>query len=307
MYFFVCSGLQYGGSTLEQSSDISISKLLKIKINIMKGSCISNPNQGNAVNFNLHRGLVFGRLYVAYKDKVGKVWNLGFYPAEVSTLDPEGFFLAIPMTEELRSLILGNWTKGSFNVAVQEGDIFAGSMNGTTPQSLAVVDIPINSRVIDPKPKIPNDNDIKIEETILEEIAAMDFEPIKAEEDIKRQLDLFLKLFRSNKLEDSALTLRNLVMNTLIPLDKSKPEGQQRPLKESLYKTKLDLYDDEERKRIEDLIKKSVQEILEINLSVLHKYIKDSKIIEIPDPDIILYIYKNIVNILEFLEVVEIS
>ncbi|MEM3489137.1 MAG: hypothetical protein QXO75_05725 [Nitrososphaerota archaeon] len=306
MYYETCARLLYKGAELKASSYFSTSQFLRIQVDIDKRSCSSAPGlhpQTNSIPLN--NGLAFGSLEVKYKGKDGKMLELGKLQIYINNPNLNGFYFDIPVGKNLKTLLLNNWTKGSFYFNVSAGGVWIWNLNLNPPFNSRLTRVEEAAPVLHPKPKNEFDTEIKIEEDILEKIAELDFEPLHAEEEIGEQLARFNKSFRTNKLEESVVILRNLIMNTLTKIDESKPTGKQRVLKESVIERKLSIYEGHEKEIIKEIIEDYIAKNLDVSLTILHKYVKDSKIIDTPDSSTIWYVYKNVLNALVFLGVIE--
>ncbi len=315
----IYKSVYYGGSEVIESSELlSLNRtLLKIKLRIseystlnLNGTYIPTPSDSAFLAKDI--SLLSSVVNVTYTDKNNKITNLGEFKIEfpsyefVRLSDNKGeifLYFYLPITKQFFEMLRINWTKGKMNINIKKSFGFLPD-NNNLMNSIILKGEGMN--ICYKKPNGDIVTDFPLEEDTLEKLASL--YPLKPSLDgvFQNDLDNIYEYLRKNDIESATITLRNLIMNKLTVLDKSKPGGKQRFIDPKITDNKLVNYDEDLRVFLKERIEENVQKILDNNLEILHKFVKDDKIRREPIPSLLFFVYNNIINLLEFLEIDEI-
>lgn len=169
--------------------------------------------------------------------------------------------------------------------------------NFQTPFSSDIFHIPRNTSVFHEKAGNLNDTNIVFEEDTLESIIKIDLDIVEQSGELWEKMDAVKKELAKNHTSEAALLLRTLVMNHLTKFYVTRENGKKRFIKDSLKESKLAQYDEIELEVQEKLLDE-INAMVQLNLDVLHKFVKDEKIIKIPDSATISLVYSNLITYL---------
>ncbi len=305
MKYLSCSKLTYAGSDIVPMSSISRSRNLRIKVEIARDKCTAPYEYWKIPdNWSFSRIFVFGRSKITFVEEGDKYLDLGFFDLPSDGGWDYGFYVDLPLTPEIRDLIFKSGTKGSLMIDFLGPGVIIGAPIINSLFSSMIFYVPPISHVIHPKPDpaAREDRKIRLEDEIIEKIYKIDI----AQEQIKGETYRFLQditsYIKRGQTEEAAIALRNFLMNDLTEIDKNKPQGERRRVKKSILDAKLERYEDQAKQNVEKMIETHIQKIIDQNLDILHRYVKDQKVIEIPDLSTIMYVYRNIQSLIRYFD-----
>ena len=247
---------------------------------------------------------IYGSAIVKYQrnSKIEKYKNFVLeLPINANHIDNSGdiiLYVDIPLTIELKHEIIST-KENAFQIYVA-GDkpafiLTTKKMNNNS--DLQVIKIPeqysdavVIAHNLDGSPC----NYIKITDNIRSLISESLLNKNCIKGELSKKFNEISQSIKNNNYETTIIMLRTFIMNDLTEIDKSKPKGGQRVIKKRIIDSLLKNYDGD--------VSNYVNKILNDNLSILHKYVKDEKIIGSPNPQITIYVYNNIKNFLELIE-----
>ncbi|MDE1838135.1 MAG: hypothetical protein KGJ23_16170 [Euryarchaeota archaeon] len=245
---------------------------------------------------------VSGLVGVTFQGKSGRKSEVGVFPLETPAL--YGLRLAIPLTPSVVRLLVESWTKGRL-LLTPKSAIVALSPHQGTDAGIHLWEVPLTGQaILYVKTDHRETPEIAIEESVLEEIQSKVVPVVSNQDDLHKKLQDARELLLKGKTRDATLQLRILIMNHLtIPSPPVESGGKPGPrmLREEVRKSILRGFEGHALEIREDNAR-SIKEILASTLDILHRYSKTEGLESVPYPDIVEYVYNNIVAVIHLLE-----
>ena len=251
--------------------------------------------------------MVSGKISVNLMDKDSGGHSLGDIPLESPLTRDNVLRVRVPLSAQVAKAIVGSWRKGRWSLSTCSPCVVITYQTSGQKKAILHCEIPKGTPVTYREPTDNKTTSFPLEEGVLERIQDKILPAVIS----VGVLGLKLKVIRSylqkggaGGWEEATLGLRILLMNDLteVPLNEEsgKREGP-RVLRANFRAQALKSYEGEAlevRKAILD----GTESFLRVNLDVLHKHVKDTKLVSVPDPEIIEYIFRNLSSVAAYIE-----